>query len=100
MKPTHILVPIDHIDEQIRYMKSIGLTIDPIDEATLNTLKTIKSYYPKVDLSEEGIKEKANAYIIQDDEQGESSDTHYPYSREGAKWFYQQCAKDLLNTKP
>lgn len=84
MRPTHFLISYEDMQMLEKYYFNGD---NPIDSAI------------PVDLSEEGIKEKAEAYIREDDEHNPLV-SNYPYSRDGAKWFYQQCAKDILNSKP
>ena len=81
MKPTHILVPIEYAD---------------IARHSPEDLDYILSSSPKVDLSEEGIKAKAEVYthsVYQPD-----IDTDYVIRN--LRKAYQQCAKDLLNQTP
>jgi hypothetical protein len=78
MTPTHILVPIDLVEDLMEYSPKSSDILDS---------------YPKVDLSEEGI--KASSYncirklYLEDKNDKE----------EIVVQAYQQCAKDLLNTK-
>ena len=78
-KPTHILVPI----EEYNHVVANNLHLDYLLERS-----------PKVDLSEEGIKEKAIDYAHKNDDEGSWNDLAIMQEA------YQQCAKDLLNTKP
>lgn len=88
MKPTHILVPIEFIDDLMHSYTSIPVwSRDDADEEGIKILKQV-SKQPKADLSEEGINNKATAFAL---EQG------FDYQ---SVQSYKQCAKDILNTNP
>ena len=77
MKSTHILVPIERYEELEKYNNAFD-TIEFLDE------------FPKVDLSEKGIKNRAYK---------EAKEMTFIKDRESFDFGYQQCAKDLLKGK-
>ena len=89
-KPTHILVPIESLEKAIRQDRlSGGYGTYDYDKLVNAVNKGIE-----VDLSEEGIKERAiNGAAANDDVASFLDKSIYEQG-------YQQCAKDLLNTKP
>lgn len=79
-KPTHILVPIDNLH--------VASQFDEITNTMIETSFVVAAIdCIEVDLSEEGIEAMG-------DEWGPMT-----YDRLSYKRGYQQCAKDLLNTK-
>lgn len=90
MTPTHILVPIEWVDDLIEsYRKIPSWAWDDGDVQGMKILNQIKDL-PKVDLSEEGIQN-----IV-----GSKSLGYNGFERSAYEDGYKDCAKDLLNTKP
>jgi hypothetical protein len=103
MTPTHILVPIEWVDDLIEsYRKIPSWAWDDGDVQGMKILNQIKDL-PKVDLSEEGIKSKGEAMIEGANPTFNMTTTDKTIMgalKIAAFKGYLQCAKDLLNTKP
>ena len=83
-KPTHILVSIEEWKALQDKVRNSHGAFDNDDLAL-----SIENDFPRIDLSEEGIKDESEKAVHK----------HYGAFYDAYEQGYQQCAKDLLNSK-